>query len=403
MGTGTHGTAGVYPAKYAFTTNGAACSDFVVFPTSGTGSATVPNIIAYNELYDTTCNSGNPTQFWAASFEIGTTYGTVTTSPVLSVDGSEVAFMAIISGKAYLVVLLMPSGDASTVTSFTCPSSTNVNNTGATATPQAWCGAFGDAHIDTRSSPFYDYANNLLYVGDDTSYLHKFQNVFHTYGIPTIGTFTNTTAPSEITTSPWPVQIESAAEELGSPVYDAGSGNVFVGQGWSSGNPASLASVKATSGALTVSSSTLGGAPIATPLVDSSAAKVYAFIGNDNSSSCTRVAGSTACSAVYQFSTTGLTSSLEARVGTCPAAPGRNYTPAPSTTFISTLLTTQAVCTFAETQQVGPLCIESLSRAIPWHRALSPRAQHLPVPRPHARRSQRYTTRVQEPTMTGFF
>jgi hypothetical protein len=157
MGTGTHGTAGVYSAKYAFTTNGAACSDFVVFPTSGTGSSSVPNIIAYNDLYDTTCNSGSPTQFWAASFEVGTTYGTVTTSPVLSIDGSEVAFMATISSHAYLVVLLMPTGDVSTVTSFTCPSTTNVNNTTtATGALYAWCAELGDAHTDTRSSPFYD-------------------------------------------------------------------------------------------------------------------------------------------------------------------------------------------------------------------------------------------------------
>ncbi|MGA2648105.1 MAG: hypothetical protein ABSF15_25715 [Candidatus Sulfotelmatobacter sp.] len=106
--------------------------------------------------------------------------------------------------------------------------------------------------------------------------------------------------------------VESVDEQLSSPVYDAGSGNVFVGEGWSSGNPASLASVKATSGALTVNSSTLGGAPIATPLVDSSAGKVYAFIGNDNSSHCP---GSKSCSAVYQFPTS-LTSSIEAYVGT---------------------------------------------------------------------------------------
>jgi hypothetical protein len=52
--------------------------------------------------------------------------------------------------------------------------------------------------------PRCDYANNLLYVGDDSSDLHKFESVFHTYGIPTTGTFTNTTAPSEITTT-WPV------------------------------------------------------------------------------------------------------------------------------------------------------------------------------------------------------
>ena len=60
--------------------------------------------------------------------------------------------------------------------------------------------------LDTHSSPFYDYASDTLYVGNDLGWIHKFNPVFNG-------------APAEVTTT-WPVQAATAP--LSSPVFDEG-------------------------------------------------------------------------------------------------------------------------------------------------------------------------------------
>ena len=197
MGTGTHGTAGVYPAKYGFDTGTDSCNDYVVFPTAVTGSATVPNMVAYYKLYTSgtlSCNSGSPSQYWAVSLTNGTTYGTVTTSPVLSLDGQQVAFMESIGGSAYLVVVLMPaitsaSATITSVTTTSCLANTTVNSAAQSTAPVVWCAKVLGGADDSISSPYYDYGSNTLYVGDHNSILHIFTNVFATAG--------NTSAPGE--------------------------------------------------------------------------------------------------------------------------------------------------------------------------------------------------------------
>ena len=305
MGAGAHGTAEVFPAKYTFSPTtfetAASCSDYVVFPTSVTGTAAVPNLIAYNNLYDGTgsiaCTSGNPSVFWSASFEnSGGTFGAVTTSPVLSINGQQAAVIVTIGTTSYLAVVLMPSQD-SAIVNITCPSSTNVNASGAQGTaPKAWCAAFADGHEDTGSSPYYDYSGNNLYVGDNSGALHKFQNVFAAYGTGSVLS-TNTTAPSEVG-NPF-ASLTSTA--LASPVYD-GSTYVFVGSAYSGGTGDVLYSVVASSGAKNGTSSQLGHGPgiVDAPLVDPVQNRVYVSVSNDGSSSCS----GNGCSLVYQFPTT---------------------------------------------------------------------------------------------------
>jgi len=294
MGAGASGASAVYPAKYTLApASSESCSDYVVFPTTVTGSTTVPNVIAYTDLYATTCSPATvPTQYWAASFKVSSTYGTVTTSPVISLDGTEVAFIESIGSHAYLVVALMPTANSSSITAVTCPSTTNVNNVSRTTSPQAWCAEFGDADDDAISSPFYDYAGNVLYVGDASGVLHKFQNVFHSYYGGT-----TTTLPSENTTSPWPVTV-SSGYVLASPVYDSTSGLVFLGD-----SEGYLESVSASAGTLvkTTTRFSHGGGIMDAPIVDSSTKEVYFFSGWDEIvSGCT---SSARCNVVWQVPT----------------------------------------------------------------------------------------------------
>ncbi len=167
---------------------------------------------------------------------------------------------------------------------------------------------------DTYSSPFYDFGDDILYVGDDSGGLHKFTGVF--YG-----------TPAETTTSGWPIAVNSTAS-LASPVYDSVSGNIFVGDYLES--PASacepgVVTIEGACGYLYYVNAT--GTPGVVksqqldynkgiydgPLVDSSAGQVYAFIGSDGSTSCT----GNPCAAVYQLPTnfTSSTTPVEATIG----------------------------------------------------------------------------------------
>jgi len=78
---------------------------------------------------------------------------------------------------------------------------------------------FADGHNDTNSFPFYDYGgSDLLFAGDDSGDLHKFQNVFNG-------------SPSEVTTGGFPATVSTAGKALSTPVYDHSSALAFVGEG----------------------------------------------------------------------------------------------------------------------------------------------------------------------------
>lgn len=100
MGSGATVGAGQYPAKFSFDVTTASCStDFVAFNTGLTGSASQASVIAYSNLYSG-CGGSVPSTYWA--YDTG---GTASTSIVLSIDGSQIAFVQKESGVATLVIL----------------------------------------------------------------------------------------------------------------------------------------------------------------------------------------------------------------------------------------------------------------------------------------------------------
>lgn len=82
---------GEFPATYS--TGAASCNDFAVFNTGLASSSSQADIVAYNNLY-ASCNSGTPTVYWAYNNgSLGGASSTVTNSVVLSLDGTQVAFV----------------------------------------------------------------------------------------------------------------------------------------------------------------------------------------------------------------------------------------------------------------------------------------------------------------------
>ncbi len=114
LGNGGSVGLGHYPATY--TTGGASCNDFVVFSTGLTGTSSQASIIAFNNIY-AACNGGTPTVYWAYN-----TAGAITTSPVLSLDGSQIAFVQSSSNQASLVLLTWKASNG-TLTSPVSPTS----------------------------------------------------------------------------------------------------------------------------------------------------------------------------------------------------------------------------------------------------------------------------------------
>jgi hypothetical protein len=286
LGAGAMGLT-TFPAKYSFTTASASCTnDFVVFSTGILGTASQATITAYKNLY-AACGGTVPSAAWQYN-----TAGDSFLSPVLSLDGTQVAYVQYVctancgeSGEvdeSSLVVLKWKANPSLVTLSSTAPASYR-----ACAAPCMTALTFANSGYSGFSSPFYDYANDVIYIGDDTGVLHQFTGIFH-------GT------PAENTTSPWPVTLGSTA--LSQPVLDHVSGLIFVGD-----TGGFYYAVNASTGAITGTSAQLDyvyGLWDA-PLVDSSAQMTYVFAGNDGQTDCyDEYSGEYGCSGVFQFPTT---------------------------------------------------------------------------------------------------
>jgi hypothetical protein len=313
LGSGASVGAGNFPAKYSFRTSGAQCSngtppDYVVFATGLAGSGIQASIVAYDNLYSS-CTGTVPSVYWA--YDTGTG-AKIETSPTISGDGTQVAFVQSLSNAGSVVILKWAASTSESVTSplpLTAVSNASYPNcTAPCMTEVALENGLGGAVDDTTSSVFPDYTHDIIWVGGASGWLHKITGVFR--GVPT-----------EVKTGGFPVQLST--NSLSSPVYDFASGYVFVGDVGPSGgyfyqvNPNTA--VVNTSARLDHSMGITAG-----PIVDSTNEKVYVFVSNDGSTAC--LPGSQPCTGVYQFSATGnLSSDTEVAVGTSSVSPSPMY------------------------------------------------------------------------------
>jgi hypothetical protein len=320
IGSGATVGAGNYPAKFSFNTSTASCaSDFTVYNTGVLGSGSQASIVAYNNLYSG-CTGTVPAVYWAYN-----TAGTISTSVVFSLDGSQLAFMQKNTSGGTLVLLRWAASGGTVGSPTTVTGLANNLYVGCIA-PCRTEFALSDSGTpagDTNSSVFYDYSSDTAYVGDDRGFLHKFHPVFD--GVP-----------KQITTGGWPVQVNpgstATTAPLTDPVYDSTTGNVFVEDKggflyWL--NSATLNPPVTKSGQLDNSTTDDSGPGfVEGPIVDSTAGLVYAFATSDGSLACPVLETGTDCSAVWITNTTFSSGDVPARaiVGTSTA---RGTTPSP--------------------------------------------------------------------------
>ncbi len=308
---GTAGTApGMYPAKFTFdVTQAPSCAnDYIVFPVAAKGSATQPNLVAFNNLYSGSGTAGkgicnrtasgsdvgnSATVLWSYNVQGISGGGTVPGSPVISYDpnvtgsGTRVAFVESIAGSAaHFHVLAWKSGDGKNAGNLQNVLTPVTINTFSTTAPVAGSGTATDLVLGastsgtaTISSPFVDYFRDVAYVGNDLGILYRIKDVFCASNNPDCAGGVKP-APSLDATWGTGGALTVCTGPLTGAVLDFGSLNIYVGCA-----DGKLYSITQTG---TIKSLTVGdgvasktyGAIVDPPIVDSVNGFVYAVSGS---------------------------------------------------------------------------------------------------------------------------
>jgi hypothetical protein len=229
----------MYPAKFTFApqsvfTTASCATDYVAYGLNvagTTGASGQSNMVALNELYSGTSSpfcTGHtgPSVYWA--YDVSTNGGPVSTSPVLSTNGSDVVFVESVSTGSYLHILVWKNGEGA-VTGSSVVKPTNELTAGQSITNctagssclvsielKTTSGTSITSSTVTNSSPFYDYTHDIVYVGDDAGNLFKITPVLGS-GTPVV------TGVNVVST------VGAHTSVMTGPVYDSLSGNVFIG------------------------------------------------------------------------------------------------------------------------------------------------------------------------------
>ena len=312
---GTPGGAN-YPAKYSFSLTAANCAsasqpDYIVYSTGLLGSGTQASIVGYDNIYSG-CTGPVPATYWAYN-----TGGLILTSPVISLDGTQIAFVQTSgspTGNAGLVLLKWQASTTETIGSPGVPSSVTAAQYPTCVAPcmtEVFLHTGTGGNLDDRtSSPYYDYTSDIAWVGGAGGWLHKITGAFK-------GT------PTEVSSGGFPVKVNATGNALSNPVYDRTSQNVFVGDVGAGGG--FLYRVASTGGVVTASARLdFSVGLVEGPLLDVTGGLVFVFASSDGTTSCT---GGVACSAVYALSRAFASGDSGAKVtaGNSAASPNPMY------------------------------------------------------------------------------
>ena len=201
-----------YPAKYSFNVFHADCNnDFVVFDLP-TGASAAANVFAFSNLYVNnsgtgTCAGTTPTVLFTYN---GSRNGGGLSSPVLSVDGTGIAFIENAT-SAQFHVLKWKAGNVSPVFGQPWNSSLLPDCAANGAVAPCEYSIVYSTHTAAQSAPFVDYASDTAYVTDDDGMVAAISPVFGG-GTPRVVFSVNLPTTAAMT----------------APVYDSVSKNVFA-------------------------------------------------------------------------------------------------------------------------------------------------------------------------------
>ncbi len=270
--------ANMYPAKFSFNPGAPpdCINDYVVFGLNVAGATgKQANLIAFNNLYSGPggiCGAA-PTVLFAYNVTTVKSGGKVNLSPVISLDGTKIAFVESATGQAIFHVLTWTAGQGG-ISSAAAPTMTSL--------------AYSTTATGTTSAPWVDYTNDVAYVGADGGLMYKINGVFNS--TPTLAG------------GPWPVTV-SGGHKLTPPVLDSQLGLLMIGS--ANGN---LYQVNATTGALAVAVVGAAGktspAIVPPPVVDITNGTTFVVDANDGTSAV-----------LVEFDTATLTQITKSRIG----------------------------------------------------------------------------------------
>ncbi len=203
-----------YPAKYSFNMANPTpdcVNDYVVY-TLPVANSNDFNLIAFNNLYVNdsgtgACSGTTPSVLFA--YNASHNNGPLNSSPVLSEDGTQIAFVEN-TNQAVFNVLKWKSGNVNHSTFGMPYNAQPLPACGSSAPPCEYSIQYSTSGA-TLSAPYIDYATDTAYVTDDVGVVTAISPVFGG-GQPTIRF--SVSAPSSLIMTP--------------PVYDSVSKNVFA-------------------------------------------------------------------------------------------------------------------------------------------------------------------------------
>jgi hypothetical protein len=289
------------PAKFSFNTATADCTnDYVVYALNVAGSDTQPNIVRLNSIYAGPGGLCGSSPTLKSAYQVNTRdvtgllklNGQMLTSPILSLDGTKIAFIETVTSSTLACPGLTLPNTCSI--SFMCSPGEHQEATDPTTAPTVctpqWRPQAATRRITppsrltysaaatTYSSPWVDYdSGDHAYFGDDNGKLYR-----------STCTFRCASGVSPQISGDWPVTVAGAGVKLSPPVHDSSTNKIFVGG--SNGklymiNLAICPGIGCTITSVNVGSSNAFGGIKDGPLVDTTFQTVFAFAGDDGTGS----------------------------------------------------------------------------------------------------------------------
>jgi len=216
----------MFPAKFSFDINAvpSCANDYVVFALNVAGATGgQANLVGANNLYSGTgglCGA-NPTVKWA--YNGSTAGGSILTSPVISLDGTKIAYVESTGTSAILHVLTWGPAAGTSATLAAAPIANGTCTSFPIVSSCLKSVTFSATATARLASPWVDYASDKAFVASDDGKIYRISCVF--------ACALNT----QPTVDPgWPYTLPvagtgGAAPQPNGPVYDSSSGRLFVG------------------------------------------------------------------------------------------------------------------------------------------------------------------------------
>jgi len=248
-------------------------TDYVLFGlnTAGTTGGQA-NMVAFNNLYSGAtgtplCSGGQPKILFAynvTSDPSGT--GKIVTSPVLSLDGTKVAFIETVTTTGNHNTIFHVLNIPATPTGQTFPVST-----GARVPPLGAMSSLSvGAQTDSRSSPWVDYPSDTAYFATDNGRLWAVHPVFG--------------AGTPVVVSGFPVVVhQGTGSSMTGPTLDV-TGILYMGAANGVLYSVNLNNTPPTIGSLLVGGGATNGGILDAPLLDSVGGSVFATSSNNGTS-----------------------------------------------------------------------------------------------------------------------